>query len=363
MMRKSLLYTTAILLSVVAAAHGATFIVDSTIDAVDAVPGDGVCATASAECTLRAAISEANALPGADTINLPAGDFKIGLPGAAGDAGGDFNIRAPVTIVGESARSTALVGDSDENNLTRVLNIAPDAGAVNVSHVTIRNGRTTSPPSPGGGVYVGERSTLTMRYVDIHNCRVAGSGGGVFAAEYATITIENAAIYDNVAEIATGNGGGGIYTSRYTHLTLTNATIDSNSALRGGGLSLSGTADISHATVTRNYSGQAIPGGIYPPFEPVHVRSSIFAANQNRDGWSNCYYLDPVISDGYNVEDKGSCPFNRPDDVHQEPLLAARTDNGGEVGVSLAPLDGSPAINLAADLCPIVDQRGVARTG
>ena len=46
----------------------ATFTVDSTTDAVDASPGNGVCATSGAVCTLRAAIQESNALAGADSL-------------------------------------------------------------------------------------------------------------------------------------------------------------------------------------------------------------------------------------------------------------------------------------------------------
>src|SRR4051812_45655784 len=61
-------------------AEAAIFTVDSQTDAVDANPGDGICATASlpsegVKCTLRAATMEANALAGADTINLPAGTY------------------------------------------------------------------------------------------------------------------------------------------------------------------------------------------------------------------------------------------------------------------------------------------------
>lgn len=58
-------------------AHAATFTVNSTADAVDAALGDGVCATAGGQCTLRAAIQEANALAGADTITLPAGTYIL----------------------------------------------------------------------------------------------------------------------------------------------------------------------------------------------------------------------------------------------------------------------------------------------
>jgi len=56
--------------------------INSTADTSDGCPGDGICAAgtcaapASITCTLRAAIEEANALAGADTINF-------NIPGAA----------------------------------------------------------------------------------------------------------------------------------------------------------------------------------------------------------------------------------------------------------------------------------------
>ena len=54
-------------------AEAATFTVNATADAVDAIPGDGLCQTATpGQCTLRAAIMETNALPGTHTI-IPAG--------------------------------------------------------------------------------------------------------------------------------------------------------------------------------------------------------------------------------------------------------------------------------------------------
>lgn len=57
------------------ASAAAVFTVNVVNEGSDASPGDGVCATASGACTLRAAIEEANMLPGADTIhfNLPGG--------------------------------------------------------------------------------------------------------------------------------------------------------------------------------------------------------------------------------------------------------------------------------------------------
>src|SRR5688500_5320120 len=61
-------------------ASPAQFTVDSTADAVDSSVGDGACRTLAGACTLRAAIQEANALPGADEIELPSGTYELGIP-------------------------------------------------------------------------------------------------------------------------------------------------------------------------------------------------------------------------------------------------------------------------------------------
>src|SRR6266404_8283088 len=81
--RGRFLFTLASLLLAVAPAAAAMFTVNDTADAVDAVLGDGTCATAGGTCPLRAAIQEANALPGPDTIMVPAGTYLLTVGGAA----------------------------------------------------------------------------------------------------------------------------------------------------------------------------------------------------------------------------------------------------------------------------------------
>src|SRR5207249_1542006 len=80
-----------------------TFTVNTTLDEV--TPGDG-------KLSLREAITRANTHPGADTIVLPAGVFKIALDGAGEDsnATGDFDITDSVTIRGAGAALTAVDG-------------------------------------------------------------------------------------------------------------------------------------------------------------------------------------------------------------------------------------------------------------
>ena len=88
------------------ASTGVVLVVDSTVDAVDAAPGDGACATAAlVSCTLRAAIQESNALPGADTITLPAGMYELAIPPLNQNLAdnGDLDVTDSVTVNGAGA--------------------------------------------------------------------------------------------------------------------------------------------------------------------------------------------------------------------------------------------------------------------
>jgi CSLREA domain-containing protein len=75
------------------------FVVTSTADLVDAVPGDGICAATGGGCTLRAAILEANALAGADRILLASARYRLTRVGPGTDAG-DLDVLSDVAIVG-----------------------------------------------------------------------------------------------------------------------------------------------------------------------------------------------------------------------------------------------------------------------
>lgn len=54
------------------AAAQVTFDVNTVLDGHDNAVGDGQCTTAAGTCSLRAAVEETNALPGADAIHVPA---------------------------------------------------------------------------------------------------------------------------------------------------------------------------------------------------------------------------------------------------------------------------------------------------
>ena len=87
--------------------------VDSTIDTVDSNPGDGFCTDAQGECTLRAAIMEANNLVDPDVIVLPAGTYTLTIGGSGENQAmtGDLDITSKLTIVGAGRDLTTIDGN------------------------------------------------------------------------------------------------------------------------------------------------------------------------------------------------------------------------------------------------------------
>jgi CSLREA domain-containing protein len=97
-------------------AAAATFTVNSTVDAVDAVSGNGVCADATGACTLRAAVMETNALAGADEVFLPSGTYVLSLSGTGEDASatGDLDVLDDLTLIGAGPSVTTIDGNRAE---------------------------------------------------------------------------------------------------------------------------------------------------------------------------------------------------------------------------------------------------------
>jgi CSLREA domain-containing protein len=85
-------------------APNATFTVNSSGDQSDVTPGDGICATSGATCTLRAAIQEANALPGSDTI-------LFNIRGAGGSCPSLVTIQPGSELIIDAADNSSLTID------------------------------------------------------------------------------------------------------------------------------------------------------------------------------------------------------------------------------------------------------------
>lgn len=195
-----------------------TFSVDSTVDAPDINPGDGICADQDGFCTLRAAIMEANAIGGTNTIDLslindPSTPIILSIPGSdeayAGNSTsgftvtstpdaskGDLNITSSMDIVGAGPDKTIIEWDpsvkQDPAKGDRVFHIQAVSSNIDVSisGVTIENGITPLPPQIstnldgtyyqferwGGGIAIGPSAAVTL--IDPSKTGSASGNGG-----------------------------------------------------------------------------------------------------------------------------------------------------------------------------------------
>ncbi|HEX8053699.1 MAG TPA: choice-of-anchor Q domain-containing protein [Thermoleophilaceae bacterium] len=249
-MRVPLLAIAVAFLAVPASAGAATYDVTTTADNLTCNPGN---------CSLRGAIEAANAASGADTINLPAGNYVLELSGGDDDnAVGDLDVNGSLTLNGAGAGTTTVdAGDTED----RVFDVGPNGGdalVVALRDLTVRDGNADF---EGGGVRSSAQTTLQ---------RVVVTGSAAF------------------------RGGGVAQTSSTTLLRILDSTITGNSGQQGGGVAhdAGGHSDtgavgvlIERSTISDNH---AVPGGEGDPDGggiavnldgDVRVRSSTISGN------------------------------------------------------------------------------------
>ena len=168
------------------AATGQTFVVTSTADETDRAPGDGNCAAANGECTLRAAIMESNALAGRDTIQIEPGIYELEIPTMNEDtrATGDYDITNTVTIEGAGIAGLTVIDGGwplegspvEERGMDRLFEIHPNSSYVLFKDLTIREGYTDE---AGAGIQNWNKGTTRLEHVMVKDSLSAKVGGGI----------------------------------------------------------------------------------------------------------------------------------------------------------------------------------------
>jgi len=370
----------------------ALFTVNETTDLADANPGDGLCeATAClGDCTLRAAVMEANETPGPHIIELPAGDFTLTIAGEGNDdaSAGDLDIMTAVSIRGAGSAHSRVNGD----NSIRVFHLR--TGSLDLEDLTIQNGRAgNSTEFTGGGILAESSTDLTLRRVQMTG-NVANRGGAIGAMS-GNVGITDSLFTNNVADdlgftpnnfgnaflgygavyvvtgttvagngLPSGSGSGrnNIYMNAGA-LTLVNSTVadNNNTAVQTQNADLF----MSHTTIAGNHGSQ-LHTVSNDGTQTIEVVGSIL--RRTPWGFATCG-TQQHVSLGYNISDDSSCGFTSTGDLEgTDPLLGPLQANGGPTP-TLDPQIGSPAINLVPsgscldeDRNPLnQDQRGFPR--
>ena len=270
------------------AADVITVEVDTVLDSDDAAYR--ACTAAADDCSLRGAISRANADTAHDyVITLPAGTYQLGIaPDATPDdnADGDLDVLGRVTIQGAGAALTFIQAGADQSSgLDRLVDVVGGGADLTLRDLTLRYGRA----SGGSGGAIRNAGTLSMETVTVaENTAVGqdaveGKGGGVYNLGDLTLvgcTIAGNATSDQGMGVQQDGHlcGGGIYHESGT-LIVTNSYVSQNTTLYvGGGLySAGGSVVLSSTRVLTNAAeGSA---GIYVAGGVVDVLSSTVAYN------------------------------------------------------------------------------------
>ena len=357
-------------------AGATTFTVNSTLDLPAASAGDGTCEATSGmgDCTLRAAIMEANGLQVPVEIILPAGDFVLSM--------GQLQAAGDMTIRGAGAGQTRI----DGNEISRVL---ANSATLALEDLTIRGGRVLDAADFSGGGLRND-GDLSLRRVIMED-NVANVGGAIFTG--GTLTVENSTFRNNDVQTVTSNSDGAAISASNAEVDIFGSTIHANQPstdesgftatihLIGGQLRMlnstisnngkggiqgqNAALDLRFSTLVDN------PGGNINNFSFDGSHPTVLAANALTNAVSfNCIGSAGARNSlGYNVASDSSCELEATGDVQSANLmLGDLADNGGPTLTHL-PSATSPVVNRVPpadcsdfeDDSLMHDQRGQAR--
>jgi hypothetical protein len=274
---------------------------------------------------------------------------------------GYLEISRNLTISGPGAANLAISG----NNVSTVLYV--DGGVTaTVSGVTIENGSGNADANgDGGGIF--NNGTLTVNNSTISSNYVSGgSAGGGGIANIGTLTLSNSTLSGNHAN--TNASGAGIYNAGTA--TVINSTFSGNHAnLFGGGIQNNGPLTMSNSTLSGNVADYSAGGIRDGTGGTMTLKSTLLAGNIAAYG-GNC--SGTLTSDGYNLDDDGTCGLNQltdQSDIATAASYLGPLQNNGGPTQTIALLTGSTAIDaIPVSECtdafgnPVTtDQRGISR--
>ncbi len=297
--------------------------------------------------SLRQAVLDANANPGADLIT-----FQPLLTGTIDLTSGEIAITDSVDIQGPGTRRLAV------DSTARIFNCSgPNSVSVIISGLTLTGGQAAG----NGGAIANSGANVTLREVTVSGNSATGEGGAIFHnANGGVLTIDSSTLSGNTAAKA-----GAIYSIGF-NLVIVNSTISGNQATDSvGAIKLEfAFASISNSTISGN-SAAFSQGGILAGTgnQQLDLVSTIVSDNSDVLGASDLARFAGTINASNSLFEQSLVAgvINGTDSANLigvDPLLAPLADYGGPTN-TLALSPGSPVIDLGDNpLALATDQRG-----
>ena len=286
--------------------------------------------------SLRQALHDAAALPGADTITFAPGlsGQTIALSSFSG-SGGDatalvVNDSGGVTLDASALPSGLTIQRTNTGSTYRLFQV-PDGSNLALIGLTLRDGGGAGYPGRGGAIEnSGGTLTLTRCTLTGHQATTNGAisllGGGSATLTHCTLS----------GNSAPGGFGGAI--GSLNGLTLVHCTLSGNSAGSGGAIACSGSVNLTNTLIAGNTANGGAGNG-----PDMHNAGTL-----TRQGVNIVQHLANV----------GDGTVNGPGSILAEAAPLAPLGNYGGPVPTMPPLPGSPAID-ATDESSVTDQRGL----
>jgi uncharacterized repeat protein (TIGR01451 family)/CSLREA domain-containing protein len=269
-------------------ASAASIVVTSAGDGSDLVPGDGACVTVTGDCSLRAAIQEANALPGADTITF-SGVTLVEPAGALPTIGETLTIdgsvmSGPVSLPAVQIDGSSVPGTADGLTINAGMSeirglaisgfggdgIVVRADDVNIvaSFIGTDLSGTTAAGNGGAGIRAVDTTGLFVGGSLTDRTLVSANGRGIDVTGGGRSTITNVGVGTDITnEVDLGNRGDGIVVRSHATATILGNQVGGND---GVGILIE---DADDATLNGNVVG-VDPGGsiLLPNAAGIEVR-------------------------------------------------------------------------------------------
>lgn len=320
-------------------AGAATFQVNLRADLPDDNPGDGICRAIQTtdkarlwSCSLRAAIMEANAWPGADKITLGWGKYMLDYrgygPETAGHSG-DLDIVDKLQIEGKGKTKTII----DASNLKDRIFDIHGPGVVSIQGMTLTGGTAmgSNRESPtgdqeeqfvcpivkpadeaDGGALLNRGAIVMLSDMLFEDNRALCDGGAVENNSDGIMTIKGC---DFAFNTALANGGA-VENDEDSIMAITTADFQWNNAMENGGALASDDSMLflTKGTMTYN-SARALGGGIWNGDSDVMtIKRSTITYNDAADG-GGIFNNDGFLNMRSNIVE-----YNSPNDIVDQQI-------------------------------------------
>jgi hypothetical protein len=275
---------------------GATVLTAGIIAAIPAGAQAAVVSIPCSETALVGAINTANGLPGSDTINLAAG-CTYGLTSSHGSAGNGPDGLPVITSVIELVGTPNIITRS--GGLFRIAEVS-STGNLTLTRVTLDNGSTSGSGggvlNRGAVTFTSAGSGLTNNTAGVLGL-LGGTGGGLSNTDTPNGTAPAATFTGSLVSGNTSGGrGGGIYNGNRSTLSMTSSVVTNNTSTtlsQGGGIAaITATTTLTSTPVSVNHAallGSA--GGVFRSGGTMTTNTSPISANTP----NNCVGSSPAV--------------------------------------------------------------------